>query len=186
MATRTRSAARCAGAVATALLCACAAAPQTPLAERLDPSSGMGLTSLAEPLQLLAGAPRTSGRDPFAYLGPFQTNRMGERHLYLWVALPGDGATIEPVTLRCGVVDYPLASSGADPRPDALRMAPYAAPAPWSAISVHALPDELLACLADGEAITLEAMTVTAGSERFARTSTAPEARLRAFYDATR
>lgn len=71
----------------TALFGVAACAPQAPLNSRLD-ASGITVVTLADavivarPVAEIAVAARD-----YAYLGPIEVNRMGERRYFLWVGL---------------------------------------------------------------------------------------------------
>src|ERR1700744_5129654 len=73
---------------ATALLAACETAPPQPVAERLAPDTATTLPLTKKPVELVgAGAHGPTG-NPFAFIAPFETNRMGKRAMYLWMAAP--------------------------------------------------------------------------------------------------
>ena len=80
-------------AAASALLGACAALPDdAPVVEQLDTETGVTVARLGRPIELYR---ETFLQDPagrFAFLGPFETNQMGKRELFLWIAVP-----VEPV-----------------------------------------------------------------------------------------
>src|ERR1700732_4860415 len=63
--------------LAAALLGACAAAPGEPVSEKLDPDTATTVTILSHPIELLS-ANRSKQMDPFAYIAPFEHNRMGD------------------------------------------------------------------------------------------------------------
>src|SRR5690242_2564977 len=71
------------------LMTACASLPEdATVMEQLDEDTGLTVTRLGHPMELYR---ETFQRDPsgrFAFLGPFETNQMGSRELYLWTALP--------------------------------------------------------------------------------------------------
>jgi len=80
-------------AVASSMLGACAALPDdASVVEQLESETGVTITRLGHPIELYR---ETFLKDPagrFAFLGPFETNQMGKRELFLWIAVP-----IEPV-----------------------------------------------------------------------------------------
>src|SRR5258708_7383237 len=72
-----------------ALLGACAALPLSePVSEKLDPDTATTVTVLRQPIELYSQTSRSKQTDPFAYIAPFETNRMGTRELFLWVSTP--------------------------------------------------------------------------------------------------
>jgi hypothetical protein len=160
--------ARCFGQTAAlvTVLGACASAPTEPVSERLDPDTATTVIVLNRPVELLADSNQGLAGDPFAYIAPFETNRMGERALFLWVSAPENaGAKLRPQLLCDG---QPLGLQPLDGDLAQLRLSrpPYTAPAPWSAEWYFRLPPDGLRCLASAQGIALE--TATAGkSERF-------------------
>jgi hypothetical protein len=129
-------------------LAGCAAAPLNAPQELLDEATGTTLTRLITPIELTSLEPRGANADPFAYVAPFETNRMGERRLYLWLAIPDEQKrAVVPVVQIDGArleAGAPLADVGAA----GLARWPYAAPAPWSAVHVFQIDAIQLAALA--------------------------------------
>ena len=141
--------------LAALALAGCAAAPVNAPQELLDEATGTTLTRLAMPVELTSIEPRGANADPFAYVAPFETNRMGERRLYLWIAVPdeqkrssGGVLEVDGRRLECGA---PLP----DVRAAGLARWPYADPAPWSAVRVYALDAAQLALLANASELRL-------------------------------
>src|SRR5215471_9598754 len=72
-----------------AFLGACAALPDdSAVVEQLDPDTGLTIARLGHPIELYRETFRKDTSGKFAFLGPFETNQMGRRELYLYVALP--------------------------------------------------------------------------------------------------
>lgn len=116
-----------------ALLCACAQPALEPTAEDVDEATGVSVARLARPIELVATR-AIARNDPFAYVAPFETNRMGERALYLWMAsqqptppTPDSGPTLvaDGEAVEMGEPQQGLAPMG-------LSKSPYPLPAPWS------------------------------------------------------
>lgn len=133
---------------------ACAAVPDNGIAERLDERTGTTVTAMQRAIELVSTEPRGSG-DPFAYLAPIETNRMGRREIYLWVAIPDErGGAAMPVVLVGGA---PLQAKPLEPGTNAgalgLGSFPYSTPAPWSAISVFSIDEAALRSLAAAGAL---------------------------------
>lgn len=157
----------CAGSVAV-LLSACATTPAEPLVESLDPDTATTLIALKKPVELVAENLHTTAGDPFAFLAPFETDRMGNRIQYLWVAAPGvENQKIEPRLLCDG---QPLTLSPADDNPVSLGLShlPYEKPAPWSVQWYFQLPPDSMKCLADAQSVTLEMHVASGQSDQFA------------------
>src|ERR1700733_9508912 len=102
--------------LAAAVLGACAALPPTePVSEQLDPDTATTVTVLSQPVELYSQSSRSKQTDPFAYIAPFETNRMGSKELFLWVSTPqAQGAPTQPQDLCNGQAMelIPLAQDG--------------------------------------------------------------------------
>jgi hypothetical protein len=154
-----------------ALGAGCASLPENAVAERLDERTGTTVTAMQRPVELVSTEPRGSNSDPFAYVAPFETNRMGARQLYLWVAAPDErGGAGVPVVLL-GNEPLALRPLGTDPRAAGLASFPYAAPAPWSAQQVYQIDEAALRSLAAAASIDI---TVRYADARVVRFSGAP------------
>jgi len=134
---------------------ACTSMPTEPLAEKLDPNTGTTVAVASKALELIADKQRGTSRDPFAYVGPFETNKQGKKSLYIWIAAPEDKGQIREPTLYCD--DRPLKfealnQSMAD---IGLSKQPYIKAAPWAAEWFYHLSEEDLICLAEAKRIRL-------------------------------
>ena len=160
-------AARC-GCLATfALLGACATTSSQPVVEQLDPDTATTLTVVRKPVELLAAGFRNGGSDPFAFIAPFETDRMGHRVQYLWMSAPGvEGVKVEP-RLLCDGQALTLAPVESDVAHLGLSRAPYEKPAPWSLQWYFQLPPDTLKCLAGAQRITLESRADGGQTEQF-------------------
>jgi hypothetical protein len=141
--------ARAALLLAVAALAGCAARPANDIREQLDEASGTTLTRMDAPVELTTTTPRGANADPFAYVGAFETNRMGKRERWLWIAVPderGDARLPElSVAGRELALGSPVTNRGAG-----LVTAPYPKPAPWSTEHLFRLDDVSLTALASG------------------------------------
>lgn len=150
--------------LAAGLLAACATPAIDPVDEQLDRDTGTTITRLGRPVELLATAPRGRNADPFAYLAPFETNRVGERRLFLWASVPGDSAAMP--RLHCGELGASLEAPLAGGMPTVgmgLTRLPYRALAAWSAVHVIPIDAIWLDCLASDARLEVEV-----GEDRFA------------------
>ena len=157
-------------ALASAALAGCAAPAIDPVQEALDERDGTTITQLAAPLTFIAEAPRSSGSDPFAFLAPFESNRMGQRRLHLWVAVPVEiKADVTVILWRDGVelLRAPGPLAGPDRDAAAVR-APYPTTAAWQRPLVVDLTADVLAALGEAAALTIEMRFADGHSERFA------------------
>jgi hypothetical protein len=158
------------GSIAAALvtvLGACVSTRTEPVSERLDPDTATTVTVMERPVELLAERSRGALGDPFAYIAPFETNRMGARALFLWVSAPEiAGAKIQPQVL-CDGRPVGLQPLNGDLAQLSLSRPPYSSPTPWSAQWYFRLPPEGLKCLAAAQGIALETRPSEGEPERF-------------------
>jgi hypothetical protein len=156
------------------LLTACSTPPSQPVVERLDPDTATTLAVIKKPVELLIvqtapPADRDTGRNPFAFLAPFETNRMGQRALYLWVSVPSveGGTKLQPILL-CDGQPVSLKPIDGDLTHIGLSNAPYPSPVPWNAQWYYQLPQDILARLAAANEVTLDAHGSRGEPEKFA------------------
>jgi hypothetical protein len=142
----------------------CASAPSGPVSERLDPDTATTVTILSKPIELLSlGSQNSHGgiNDPFAYIAPFETDRAGERDLYLWVSTPQTQGPPQQPQVLCNGQTLSLQPLSEAPKVDlsqlSLSREPYDAPVPWSTQWYFRLPADGLKCLADANGIAVEA-----------------------------
>jgi hypothetical protein len=133
------------GPLGLAVLLGACATPQEPAAERLDRETGTTLTRMPKPIELVATLHRGDGADPFAFVAPFVTNRMGAHSYFLWIASPGDRPIEGGPELYCDGAAVALGAGVPEPTAE-LSARPYEQPAPWSSdryfeIDAHALRD---------------------------------------------
>jgi hypothetical protein len=143
-------------AVTSAMLGACAALPDdASVVEKLEPETGVTITRLGHPIELYR---ETFLKDPagrFAFLAPFETNQMGQRVNFLWVAVP-----IEPVADSVPVVEINGAAVALDtPGRSAdfagINKSPYKIPTPWSAMYYFKVDADLVAQLGEATKLTV-------------------------------
>jgi hypothetical protein len=180
------------------VLSGCASTPAEPVTERLDPDTATTVTILTRPIELLSQTKHDrQNMDPFAYIAPFETNRMGARDLFLWVSTPQATGTLTPPQVLCNGQPLnlePLSREAAEqvasaaalgpgrnvspgPTPDApikvdlaqlsLSRAPYDAPVPWSTQWYFRLPADSLKCLVDANGIALQAKAADGDPDQF-------------------
>jgi hypothetical protein len=157
----------CCLAIVATLMTACATAPGQAVVERLDPDTATTLTVLNKPVEMVAETLHNAGGDPFAFLGPFETNRMGNRVQYLWISAPSvENAKIEP-QLMCDGQPLTLSPVDSDVAHLGLSRPPYEKPAPWSLQWYFQLPADTLRCLSDAHRVTLETHADNGQSDHF-------------------
>ncbi len=129
-------------------LAGCATEPTRGDSERLDPNTGTTLTLMPKPVELVVEKARGPNSDPFAYVAPFETNRMGSHELFLWVSAPQAAGPLSAPQIYCGDDVVQLDPLNASLREIGLSSPPYKVPAPWSAQWYFRLSGEVLDCLA--------------------------------------
>ena len=147
-------------ALAVSLLSACAALPDdAPVVENLDPETGLTVARLGRPLELYN---ETSGRDAverFSFLGPFETNQMGSRELFLWVAVPMENpAASAPPTVFIDGSALQLGEAGKSAEFAGLRQSPYRIPTPWIANYYFRIDADIVARLGAAVDLRIEAV----------------------------
>lgn len=136
-------------------LAGCATAPTEGQSERLDPNTGTTVTLMPKPVELVVEKARGPQSDPFAYVAPFETNRMGSHELFLWVSAPQAAGALSVPQVYCGeelVALDPLVGTLKD---IGLSSPPYRMPAPWSVQWYFRLSGEVLDCLASAPRIRI-------------------------------
>ncbi len=162
-----------------ALLAACAALPDdAPVVENLDPETGATVARLGKPLELYRETALQAIADRFAFLGPFETNQMGERAAFLWVAVPIEQPLEAPVIEADGTA-LELGEAGRAADFAGLRSSPYRIPAPWSSIYYFRLRPENLERLAAADVLVIR--TADAEGEVLFTAKGGGDARLREF-----
>lgn len=167
------------------LLGACASMPDDqPVVENLDAQTGVTVMRFGRAMELIREAAVRDPASRFAFIGPFETNRMGERDLYLWLAVPTEAPESVNLTVEVGGTPLPLGAAGRTAEFAALRDSPYRIQTPWFATFYHRLDAQGLQRLRDAGQIVVrmtettrdgpaEAVFVadTAGDPRFAEFS---------------
>jgi hypothetical protein len=150
-----------------AWLAACATVPDTQVREQLDEHTGVTMTRMAQALEFYSPRPeRGLQATSFAYLGPLEVNRMGNRSTYLWLSvLPGTdvqgreaGALGAPQQLRLIIDNEPFEVAIAATAGQEINLGAraYRRPASWAHEAYLSAPPELLARLAAASSLLLE------------------------------
>jgi hypothetical protein len=172
--------------IACAATSGCAAIPNdSPVVEELDSQTGMTVARLGRPIELYREAATRDSAVRFAFVAPFETNRMGTRDLYLWVAVPIEyvDGTKPPIVAADGmplVLGAP--SRGAETA--GLRTDPYPPPTPWSTAWYYKADANAIAKLGDSSRLTVRVPEVARdGTTSIAEyvVELGDETRLRAF-----
>jgi hypothetical protein len=141
--------------VAVGILSACAVEPTADEEQRLDTTTGTTVTLMPKPVELIVDRTRGPKTDPFAYLAPFETNRMGTHDLYLWVSAPQIAGPLGVPQVFCGEQQIQLEPANMSLQAMGLSGPPYKLPAPWSAQWYFKLSGEVLDCLASAQRLRI-------------------------------
>jgi hypothetical protein len=153
-------------ALMVAALAGCASTPTEPVSDRLDSETATTVTVMHAPVELVSETPHGGGvGDPFAYVAPFETDRMGERELYLWISAPQIDGPLAVPKVSCDGQALNLQAVSGDLTEFKLSRPPYTVPAPWSGQWYFKLPQSSLACLSSAQGITLETQAAQGGTE---------------------
>jgi hypothetical protein len=148
------------------VLAGCAPTPveEAEAGERLDSNTGTTLTLMPRPVEFILDRTGGAKTDPFAYLAPFETNRMGAHELFLWVSAPQVTGALGTPQVFCGEELIQLEPVTPDLKAMGLSGPPYKLPAPWSVQWYFKLSGEVLDCFAG--ASRLRIVTQAAGEEQ--------------------
>ena len=162
---------------------ACSSGGGGSVRERLDPQTATTVTLLAHPVELIATTPSAmsapgaragnsgSAPEPFAFLAPFETDRSGQRELFLWVAPPAGAGAAGQAQLTCDDAPVAMTPVSAELGSLGLSQAPYAAPTPWADAWYYRIPDDAMRCLAQAHAIVLQLQSAAGMPVRFSAQS---------------
>ena len=143
-------------ALASSMLVSCAALPDdAPVVEKLESETGVTITRLGHPIELYR---ETFLKDPagrFAFLGPFETNQMGQRELYLWIAVPIEPVADSVPTVEIDGVALTLGTPGKAADFAGLNKSPYKIPTPWSAMYYFKIDADLVTHLGEAKKLTI-------------------------------
>jgi len=170
--------------LATALLGGCAALPQdAPVFEQLDAETGITVSRLGRPLELYRETFLQEAGGKFAFLAPFETNLMGTRELYLWVALPVDPTSGGEPVIELDGKALSLGSPGRGADFAGLRKSPYKIPTPWSSMFYYKVDEAFIDRLAQAGQLSIRTVEATkdGGTVKTLFASKVEDSRLKAF-----
>jgi len=153
-------------------LAGCATPPADADSERLDSNTGTTVTLMPKPIELIVDRTRGPKTDPFAYVAPFETNRMGSHELFLWVSAPQVAGPLGVPQVFCGDTALTLDRYEGSMGDVGLSSPPYKTPAPWSAQWYFRLSGEVLDCFTG--ATRIRVITQTADAEPDTYTAQGP------------
>jgi hypothetical protein len=147
------------------LLVGCATSSE-PASELLDRDTGTTLVRMPKPVELVATVHRDNGADPFAFVAPFVTNRMGARSYFIWISSPNDNPIEGGPTLYCDGSPVTLPTPATTLTSD-LSGRPYEQPVPWSADSYFEIDAAALRHLGDCRRVAIAVRYQAGGEVRF-------------------
>jgi hypothetical protein len=146
----------------TLVLGACAALPEDgPVVESLDPQTGITVMRFGRAMELYREAAVRDAASRFAFVGPFERNNMGERQLYLWVAVPTAQSGGGIASVEVNGTALALGEPGRGAEFAALRDSPYRIQTPWFATFYYRLGTPDLLRLRDAARITVRVTETT-------------------------
>jgi len=161
-------------AMASMFFASCAALPDdAPVVEQLDTETGVTIARLGRPIELYR---ETFHQDPagrFAFLGPFETNLMGTRELFLWIAVPVEPAADAVPTVEINGAPLTLGVPGRSTDFVGVHKSPYKIPTPWS--SMYYFKVDAAAVTQLGEATKLTIRVLEPGKNGTVKTLFATE-----------
>jgi hypothetical protein len=143
--------------LATLMLLGCAALPDdAPVVEQLDSETGATVTRLGRPVELYRETFVQDATGRFAFIAPFETNQMGTRELYLWVAVPiTSPSDAEPPSVELNGQVLALGTPGRAADFAGLHTSPYKIPTPWSSMYYYKIDAAAVSALAEARAVTV-------------------------------
>jgi hypothetical protein len=149
--------------IAAAGLAGCAALPDdASVVEKLDTETGLTVARLGRPVEVFR---ETFLKDPsgrFAFVGPFETNQMGARELFLWVAVPIELTEQDAVpVVAVNGQDLALSAPGRSPDFAGLRKSPYKIPTPWSAMYYYRIDAAIASQLGEARELSVRVIEPT-------------------------
>jgi hypothetical protein len=169
--------------LASTFIGGCAALPEdAPVMEQLDAETGVTIARLGRPVELYRETFQQNPAGRFAFLGPFETNQMGKRELYLWLALPVDPVPGEEPVLELDGAVLTLPASSREAASAGLTRSPYKIPTPWSAMFYYRVDEALVTKLGNAGQLSIRVTETTKdGTTKTQFASKVPDSRLKDF-----
>ena len=137
---------------------ACATLPQDhPVYEQLDADIGVTIARVGKPVELYLETVPSVYTDRFAFIAPFETNQMGTRETFVWIAVPLD-PTLADTSVPVLEVDgnaVALGTPGRTADSAGLAKSPYKVPAPWSVMFYFKADADLIARLGAAQSLMI-------------------------------
>jgi hypothetical protein len=143
------------------LLGACAALPNdAPVVEQLDSETGTTVTRLGRPIEVYRESFVQEPAGRFAFIAPFETNLMGKRELFVWVAVPVEPVADAVPTVEVNGTVLSLGTPGRSADFATLHSSPYKIPTPWSAMYYFKVDEAIVTKLAEATNISIRVLEV--------------------------
>ena len=144
-----------------ALLGGCAALPDdAPVVEQLDSETGTTVTRLGHPVEVYRESFVQEPAGRFAFIAPFETNLMGKRELFVWVAVPVEPVADSVPTIEVNGTALTLGTPGRSADFATLHTSPYKIPTPWSAMYYFKVDEAIVTRLAEATDIKIRVLEV--------------------------
>jgi hypothetical protein len=168
---------------AMALLSGCASLPEDqPVMEQLDTETGVTITRLGKPIEIFRETFLKQAPGRFGFFAPFETNNMGNRELYLWIAVPVEPAPNAEPTVSIDGNPVSLGKAGHDAGFAGLRKSPYRIATPWSAMFYYKIDAAIVEQLGKSSHLLVEIFEATKeGAAKIEFTAVIEDERLREF-----
>jgi hypothetical protein len=172
---------------AATVLASCASLPEdAPVLEQLDTETGVTITRLGEPVEIYRETFLKQAPGRFGFLAPFETNRMGTRELYLWIAVPIEPAPNAAPDVWADGGQLSLGPVGRDAASAGLRKSPYKIPTPWSAMFYFKVDADTVARLSNATDIKVRIFEATKeGAAKIEFAAVIEDGRLKEFVSRT-
>jgi hypothetical protein len=172
--------------ILAATLGACASVPDdASVVEKLDEETGLTVARVGRPIEVYRETFLKEPAGRFAFLAPFETNQMGTRELYVWVAVPIELTEQDaPPTVAVNGKELALGTPGRGPDFAGLRKSPYKIPTPWSSMFYYRVDHALIAQMGEARELSVRVTEPTRDGPVktvFAATLLDTDARLRDF-----
>lgn len=161
----------------------CAALPEDqPVMEEIDNETGITVTRLGKPVEIFRESFLSQAPGRFGFIAPFETNHMGNRVLYLWIAVPVDPSPNAEPSLTIDGEPLELGDGGRDPEFAGLARPPYRIATPWSAMFYYRIDGAAVQKLGNSHRLLVEIFEATKdGAARIDFAADIGDERLRAF-----
>jgi hypothetical protein len=147
---------------ATLALAGCAALPEDqPVMEEIDNETGVTTTRLGKPVEIFRESFLSQAPGRFGFIAPFETNHMGVRELYLWIAVPVDPAPNAEPSVTIDGQQLELGEGGRDPEFAGLKRPPYRIATPWSATFYYKIDAAAVQKLGQSRRVLVEIFEAT-------------------------